>query len=101
MQVNVHEAKTNLSKLLEAVEDGETVVICRHGKPVARAGLSMEERSLLKFLRETIADRRRNPRAASLRASRAAVRASRAANRDARTTIQNVSPIQNSVRYFP
>lgn len=35
MQVNVHEAKTNLSKLLEAVEDGETVVICRHGKPVA------------------------------------------------------------------
>lgn len=35
MQVNVHEAKTNLSKLLEAVEDGEHVVIARHGKPVA------------------------------------------------------------------
>ena len=36
----------------------------RGGKPVVRIGLSMEERSLLKFLRETIADRRRHPRAA-------------------------------------
>jgi DNA topoisomerase-1 len=36
----------------------------RRGKPVVRVGLSMEERSLLKFLRETIADRRRHPRAA-------------------------------------
>jgi prevent-host-death family protein len=35
MQVNVHEAKTQLSKLLELVENGETVVIARHGKPVA------------------------------------------------------------------
>lgn len=35
MQVNVHEAKTNLSKLLELVEQGETVTIARHGKPVA------------------------------------------------------------------
>jgi DNA topoisomerase I len=36
----------------------------RKGKPVARQGLSIEERALLKFLRETIADRRRHPRAA-------------------------------------
>lgn len=35
MQVNVHEAKTQLSRLLELVEDGETVVIARHGQPVA------------------------------------------------------------------
>ncbi len=35
MQVNVHEAKSQLSKLLELVENGETVVIARHGKPVA------------------------------------------------------------------
>ena len=35
MQVNVHEAKTHLSKLLERVEDGESVIIARHGKPVA------------------------------------------------------------------
>ncbi|WP_432565301.1 type II toxin-antitoxin system Phd/YefM family antitoxin [Kineococcus sp. SYSU DK003] len=34
--VNVHEAKTHLSRLLEAVEQGEDVVIARSGKPVAR-----------------------------------------------------------------
>lgn len=36
----------------------------RKGSPVVRVGLSMEEKALLKFLRETIADRRRAPRAA-------------------------------------
>ena len=36
----------------------------RKGSPVVRVGLSMEERALLKFLRETIADRRSRPRAA-------------------------------------
>jgi prevent-host-death family protein len=35
-QVNVHEAKTNLSRLLEAVEQGDEVVISRAGKPVAK-----------------------------------------------------------------
>jgi prevent-host-death family protein len=34
-QVNVHEAKTQLSKLLEEVEAGERVVIARAGVPVA------------------------------------------------------------------
>ncbi|WP_370441099.1 type II toxin-antitoxin system Phd/YefM family antitoxin [Kineococcus halophytocola] len=34
--MNVHEAKTHLSRLLEAVEQGEDVVIARAGKPVAR-----------------------------------------------------------------
>ena len=34
--VNVHEAKTNLSKLLVQVEAGEEVIIARNGKPVAR-----------------------------------------------------------------
>lgn len=33
--VNVHHAKTHLSKLLERVENGETIVIARAGKPVA------------------------------------------------------------------
>jgi prevent-host-death family protein len=33
--VNVHEAKSTLSRLLEDVERGETVVIARNGKPVA------------------------------------------------------------------
>ena len=35
MQVSVHAAKTNLSKLLEAVARGERVVIARHGVPAA------------------------------------------------------------------
>ena len=33
--VNVHEAKTHLSRLLELVEAGEPVTIARAGKPVA------------------------------------------------------------------
>ena len=36
----------------------------RRGNPVSKTGLSVEEKALLKFLRETIADRRRRPRAA-------------------------------------
>lgn len=34
-KVNVHEAKTQLSRLLEEVEAGERVIIARAGKPVA------------------------------------------------------------------
>ena len=34
--VNVHEAKTHLSRLLAQVEAGEEVTIARNGKPVAR-----------------------------------------------------------------
>lgn len=34
--VNVHEAKTHLSKLLEQVSQGEEVVIAKSGRPVAR-----------------------------------------------------------------
>lgn len=35
LTVNTHEAKTRLSALLQRVEAGEVVVICRNGKPVA------------------------------------------------------------------
>jgi prevent-host-death family protein len=34
--VNVHEAKSALSRLLREVEGGGSVVIARHGRPVAR-----------------------------------------------------------------
>ena len=34
--VNVHEAKTHLSRLLAQAERGEDVIIARNGKPVAR-----------------------------------------------------------------
>jgi prevent-host-death family protein len=35
-QVNIHDAKTHLSRLLERVEGGEEIVISRAGRPVAR-----------------------------------------------------------------
>ena len=35
MQASVHEAKTNLSRLLAAVGRGERVIITRHGVPAA------------------------------------------------------------------
>jgi len=35
-EVNVHEAKTHLSRLLLRVESGEEIVIARAGKPVAK-----------------------------------------------------------------
>jgi prevent-host-death family protein len=35
-QVNIHEAKTRLSQLIEEVEAGGEVVIARAGSPVAR-----------------------------------------------------------------
>ena len=33
--VNIHEAKTHLSKLLERVKSGERIIIAKAGKPVA------------------------------------------------------------------
>jgi prevent-host-death family protein len=33
--INIYEAKTNLSKLLERVANGEEVIIAKAGKPVA------------------------------------------------------------------
>lgn len=36
LQVNVHQAKTQLSKLLQNVEAGQEVVIARAGVPIAR-----------------------------------------------------------------
>jgi prevent-host-death family protein len=35
-EVNVHEAKTHLSRLLQRVAGGEEIVIARAGKPIAR-----------------------------------------------------------------
>ena len=36
MEVNMHHAKTNLSKLIAAAESGEEVVIARAGKPAVK-----------------------------------------------------------------
>ena len=54
-------------RLIDEYMDGkpfETLRKTHKGSPVVRVGLSMEEKALLKFLRETIADRRGTPRAA-------------------------------------
>lgn len=36
MQVTISEAKAHFAELLKAAEAGETIVVTRHGKPVAR-----------------------------------------------------------------
>ncbi|MGH8728623.1 MAG: type II toxin-antitoxin system Phd/YefM family antitoxin [Burkholderiales bacterium] len=36
MDVGIHKAKTQLSKLIERVQKGERITITRHGKPVAK-----------------------------------------------------------------
>jgi prevent-host-death family protein len=36
LTVNIHDAKTHLSKLLVRVEKGEEIVIAKAGKPIAR-----------------------------------------------------------------
>lgn len=36
MEVNIHEAKTHLSKLLARVAAGEEIIISKAGRPVAR-----------------------------------------------------------------
>ena len=43
-QVNIHEAKTHFSKLVERAEAGEEIVIARNGKPVAKLGPYVEAR---------------------------------------------------------
>ena len=45
--VNIHEAKTQLSKLLEQVEAGDDVVIARAGTPIARLIPYQEPRSTI------------------------------------------------------
>jgi len=44
--VNVHQAKTHLSRLLEAVRRGEEIIIARAGVPVARLVPVAEPRRL-------------------------------------------------------
>lgn len=35
-KLNIHEAKTHLSKYLVKVQRGETIQICKNGKPIAQ-----------------------------------------------------------------
>ncbi len=47
--VGIHEAKTHLSRLLRAVEDGEEVVILRGSRPVARLVAIQADESVRKL----------------------------------------------------
>lgn len=50
VKVSVAEAKNKLTQLIQAVEKGERVTICRHGKPVANlVRTDAEERRPRKF----------------------------------------------------
>jgi prevent-host-death family protein len=51
-QVNIHEAKTNLSALLERTHNGESFVIAKAGKPVALVS-PYKEPSLKRTLKRT------------------------------------------------
>jgi prevent-host-death family protein len=44
-KVNIHEAKTHLSRLVDRAANGEEIVIARAGRPVARLAPLAEERT--------------------------------------------------------
>ena len=45
MEVNIHHAKTHLSKLIAAAESGEEVIIARSGKPAVKLVVVEEAKS--------------------------------------------------------
>jgi prevent-host-death family protein len=47
-EVNIHEAKTHLSRLLARVQQGEEIVIAKAGKPVAKL-VKIEHQSKREF----------------------------------------------------
>ena len=49
MDVSIAEAKNRLPELIRAVEDGEKVVITRHGKAVAQIAPPPPERRKVRF----------------------------------------------------
>jgi prevent-host-death family protein len=49
MEVNIHEAKTHLSRLLERVAMGEEVIIAKAGTPVAKLVPVASTRSKFRF----------------------------------------------------
>ncbi len=47
-QVNIHDAKTTLSKIVDEVEGGATVTLARAGRPVAQI-VPLEKKSRIKI----------------------------------------------------
>lgn len=52
LQVNIHEAKTRLSELLERVQQGEAVIIAKAGKPIAQISPLLEKPTIVLGLLE-------------------------------------------------
>lgn len=44
IRLNIHEAKTHLSRYLANLKPGEVILLCRHNKPVAEIRALPEER---------------------------------------------------------
>jgi len=68
MQVGAFEAKNTFGALLDRVEQGEEIVITRHGKPVARLApcAAMFDREAAKAALDRIRDRARTLGGASV-----------------------------------
>ena len=49
MDISIAEAKNRLTQLIRAVEEGESIVITRHGTPVARLAPPPPKRRLVRF----------------------------------------------------
>jgi prevent-host-death family protein len=62
--VSAYEAKSQLPRLLRAAERGETVIITRHGKPVAQLGPVEDRRrtDIAEVMKRMDALRRRLPK---------------------------------------
>ncbi len=54
MEVNIHEAKTQLSRLIEQALRGEEVIIAKAGRPVARLIPIQKRKPILGSARGTI-----------------------------------------------
>ncbi len=61
MQVNIHEAKTKLSKLIAAVEAGESVIISRAGTPVVRLTSLKQSKKAKEPAQKTRPEKRQKP----------------------------------------
>lgn len=48
-KVNIYEAKTRLSQLVDKAAAGEDVVLCRNGKPLVRITRLAEPKPTIKF----------------------------------------------------
>ena len=52
--VNVHEAKTHLSRLLERVKNGEEIILAKGGVPYARLSPMEKQKRELGFVEGTV-----------------------------------------------